>query len=134
MADTPNVAVVRRAFEAFTVRDVERLVATCAPDVEFNLPTARLARTGRPYRGHDGVRTYVRDAARIWSELRLEAREFHTQDDLVVAVGRVYAWGDGRVIDTPSAWVWRLRDGLVTSVEVFENRAEAFASAGFRTD
>ena len=130
MADSPNVAVVRRAFEAFTVRDVEGLVATCAPDVEFNLPTARLARTDGPYRGHDGVRAYMRDAARIWSELRLEAREFHVQDDVVVAVGRVYAWGDGRVVDTPSAWVWHLRDQLVRSVEVFENRDEAFASAG----
>ena len=98
MADSPNVAVVRRAFDAFTLRDVERLVATCSPDVEFDLPTARLARTGQPYRGHEGVRTYMRDAARVWAELRLEAREFHEAGDLVVAVGRVYAWGEGRVV------------------------------------
>lgn len=130
MADSANVAVVRRAFEAFTVRDVEELVAACADDVEFHLPTARLAGKGRPYRGHEGVRAYLRDAARVWSELRLEAREFHVRDDLVVAVGRVYAWGDGRVVDTPSAWVWQLRDLQVTRVEVFESRAEAFAFAG----
>ena len=111
MADSPNVAVVRRAFDAFTLRDVERLVATCSPDVEFDLPTARLARTGQPYHGHDGVRTYMRDAARVWTELRLEAREFHEAGDLIVAVGRVYAWGEGRVVDTPSARVWKLRDG-----------------------
>ncbi len=130
MPDSPNVAVVRRAFDAFTLRDVERLVATCAPDVEFDLPTARLTRTGQPYRGHEGVRTYIRDAARVWSELRLEAREFHETGDLVVAVGRVYAWGDGRVVDTPSSWVWRLRDGLVARVTVYENRADAFVAAG----
>jgi ketosteroid isomerase-like protein len=130
MTDSPNVAVVRRAFDAFTLRDVERLVATCSPDVEFHLPTARLARTGQPYRGHEGVRTYMRDAARVWSELRLEAREFHEAGDLVVAVGRVYAWGDGRVVDTPSAWVWRVADGLVLRVEVFARRSAAFAAAG----
>ena len=130
MNDSPNVAVVRRAFDAFTLRDVERLVATCSPDVEFDLPTARLARTGESYRGHEGVRTYMRDAARVWSELRLEAREFHEAGDLVVAVGRVYAWGDGRVVDTPSAWVWNLVDGLVLRVEVFESRSAAFVAAG----
>jgi ketosteroid isomerase-like protein len=134
MADSPNVAVVRRAFDAFTLRDVDGLVATCSPDVEFDLPTARLVRTGQPYRGHEGVRTYMRDAARVWTELRLEAREFHEAGDLVVAVGRVYAWGEGRVIDTPSAWVWKLRDGLVLRVTVFESRSEAFLAAGLATD
>jgi ketosteroid isomerase-like protein len=134
MADSPNVAVVRRAFDAFTLRDVERLVATCSPDVEFDLPTARLARTGQPYHGHEGVRTYMRDAARVWTELRLEAREFHEIGDLVVAVGRVYAWGEGRVVDPPSAWVWKLRDGLVLRVTVYESRSEAFVAAGLAAD
>ena len=89
------------------------LVATCSEDMEFHLPTAQLARVGLPYRGHDGVRTYMRDAVRVWSELRLEPREFHEGDGVVVAVGRVYAWGEGRVVDTPAAWVWTLREGLV---------------------
>jgi uncharacterized protein len=130
MIDSPNVAVVRQAFDAFTLRDVERLVGVCSPDVEFHLPTARLARTGQPYRGHEGVRTYMSDAARVWAELRLEAREFHESADLVLAVGRVYAWGDGRVVETPSAWVWRVVDGLVLRVEVFESRSAAFQAAG----
>jgi ketosteroid isomerase-like protein len=120
MADSPNVAVVRRAFDAFTLRDVDGLVATCSPDVEFDLPTARLVRTGQPYRGHEGVRTYMRDAARVWAELRLEAREFHETGDLVVA--------------TPSAWVWQLRDELVLRVTVYESRAEAFLAAGLAID
>ena len=80
------------------------------------------------------MRTYMRDAARVWAELRLEAREFHEAGDLVVAVGRVYAWGEGRVVDTPSAWVWTLRDGLVLRVTVYESRAEAFLAAGLATD
>jgi ketosteroid isomerase-like protein len=130
MPDSPNVAVVKRAYDAFTRRDVEGLVATCAPDVEFHLPTARLTRLGLPYRGHDGVRTYVRDAARVWAELRLEPRAFHERDDLVVAVGRVYAWGAGRVVDTPAAWVWQLRDGVVRRVDVYENASEALSAAG----
>jgi hypothetical protein len=38
------------------------------------------------------------------------------------------------VIDTPSAWVWKLRDGLVLRVTVFESRSEAFLAAGLATD
>jgi ketosteroid isomerase-like protein len=130
VAYSPNVALVQRAFEAFSRRDVEGLVAACSPDVEFHLPTARLTRVGRPYRGHDGVRMYMRDAARVWSELRLEPREFVESGELVVSIGRVYAWGGGRVIDTPAAWVWQVRDGLAIRVDVYENAAEAMTAAG----
>jgi ketosteroid isomerase-like protein len=130
MPSSPNVALVQRAYDAFTRRDVEGLVATCAPDVEFHLPTAQLTRVGLPYRGHDGVRTYMRDAARVWSELRLEPREFHEGGDLVVAIGRVYAWGAGRVVDTPAGWVWHIRDGLVARVDVYESADQALEAAG----
>jgi ketosteroid isomerase-like protein len=130
MPTSPNVALVQRAYDAFTRRDVEGLVATCLPDVEFHLPTAQLTRVGLPYRGHDGVRTYLRDAARVWSELRLEPREFHERGDLVVAIGRVYAWGAGRVVDTPAGWVWRIRDGLVARVDVYESADQALEAAG----
>jgi ketosteroid isomerase-like protein len=128
--DSPQVALIRGAFDAFSRRDVEGLVAACHPDVEFHLPTARLTRVGLPYRGHDGVRTYVRDAARVWAELRLQPREFREIGDSVVAIGRVYAWGAGRVVDTPAAWVWQLRDGLAVRIDVYETGAEALAAAG----
>jgi ketosteroid isomerase-like protein len=130
--DSANIEVVRRAFEAFSRRDVEALVAACSPDIEFHLPTAQLARVGVPYRGHEGVRTYMRDVARVWAELRLEPREYRENGDAVVAIGRVYAWGAGRVVDTPAAWVWRLRDGLAVRVDVYENAAEALEASGLR--
>jgi len=134
VSEPENVARVRRAFDAFSRRDVEGLVAACAEDIEFHLPTAQLTRVGLPYRGHEGVRTYMRDAARVWAELRLEPREFHETGDLVVATGRVYAWGSGRVVDTPAAWVWQLRDGLAVRVDVYESRAEALSAAGIAVD
>jgi ketosteroid isomerase-like protein len=128
--DSANIEVVRHAFEAFSRRNVEGLVAACSPDIEFHLPTAQLTRVGLPYRGHEGVRTYMRDAARVWAELRLEPREYRESDGVVVAIGRVYAWGAGRVVDTPAAWVWRLQNGLAVRVDVFENAAEALEAAG----
>ncbi len=134
VTDSANVAIVQRAFDAFSRRDVEGLVAACAEEIEFHLPTAQLTRVGLPYRGHEGIRTYVRDALRVWSELRLEPREYHETGDIVVALGRVYAWGAGRVVDTPAAWVWRMRDGLAVRVDVFENTADALAAAGITVE
>jgi ketosteroid isomerase-like protein len=130
MQESPNVALVKQAYDAFTRRDAEGLVAVCAPEIEFHLPTAQLTRVGLPYRGHDGVRTYMRDAVQVWSELRLEPRDFRERGDIVVAIGRVYAWGAGRVVDTPAAWVWRIRDGRVVRLDVFESAGEALAAAG----
>ena len=130
MPESANVALVQRAYDAFTRRDVEGLVSACSPDVELHLPTAQLTRIGLPYRGHDGIRTYMRDVARVWSDLRLEPRHFHERDEVVVAAGRVYAWGAGRVVDAPAAWVWRIRDGLVHRLDVYESTGEALAAAG----
>ena len=36
--------------------------------------------------------------------------------------------------DTPSAWVWKLRDRLVLRVTVYESRSEAFVAAGLAAD
>ena len=92
--------------------------------------TARLAGRGKPYLGHEGLRTYLADVARVWQELRSEPAEFIEIGDVVVCTGRVYAWGVGRVIDSPAGWVWRLRDGKLVEGRVYENQREALAAAG----
>ena len=74
MAD--NADIVRRAFEAFSRRDLSALLAIADPDIEFMPATARVAGRGEPYRGHEGLRTYFADVARVWQELRSEPAEF----------------------------------------------------------
>ena len=125
-----NADIVRRVFDAFGRRDAEALTALCHPDVVFTPPTGRLAGRSEPYRGHEGLRTYLEDVARLWQELRSEADEYVELDDVVLCTGRVYAWGVGRVIDAPAGWVWRLRDGLVVEGRVFETRRAAYEAAG----
>jgi ketosteroid isomerase-like protein len=108
------------------------LLALCDPGVEFLSVTAMVAADGEPYRGHEGITRYVADVARVWEELTVEPGEFHrVGDDTVVAVGRVYAWGVGRVIDAPVGWLWRFGpDGKAVYGRVFESRAEALVAAG----
>jgi len=125
-----NADIVRRAFDAFSRRDLAALLAIADPDVEFMPATARVAGRGGPYRGHEGLRTYLADVARVWEELRSEPDEFLEVGDVVVCTGRVYAWGVGRVIDAPAGWVWRLRDGLVVEGHVYETRRAAYEAVG----
>jgi ketosteroid isomerase-like protein len=126
-----NADIVRRAFDAFSRRDLSALLAIADADIEFMPATARVAGRGEPYRGHEGLRTYLADVARVWQELRSEPAEFiEVDDDVVVCTGRVYAWGVGRVIDAPAGWVWRLRDGKLVEGRVYENQRAALAAAG----
>jgi ketosteroid isomerase-like protein len=129
-----NIAVVRRAFAAFNERDLAATLELFDPEMEF-LPqqTATLAREGRPYRGHDGVREYFEDVARLWKELDVIPQEYRDLDDTVLALGRVYARGtDGLLVDSPTGWVWRLRDGKVIACRVYPAQEDALEAVGLR--
>jgi ketosteroid isomerase-like protein len=123
-----NVEVTRRAFEAFDRRDVDGVLALCDPEVEFHAVTGELAAGGEPYRGHEGIRRYFADAERVWEELRMTPRDFRAVGDHVVVLGRVYARGGGRIVDSPTGWVWRIRDGLLVWGRVYANPEDALAA------
>jgi ketosteroid isomerase-like protein len=125
-----NVDVIQRVFAAFARRDFALLAELTDPDLEFYAATGREVGHDGAYRGRDGLREYLTDVARVWEELRPEPREFRERDDLVVVTGRVYAWGLGRVVDTPAGWLWRLRDGRVLEGRVFDNEQDALAAGG----
>jgi ketosteroid isomerase-like protein len=121
-----NAEIVRAVFDAFSRRDAAALIELCDPEIVFTPPTQRLAGRDEPYRGHEGLRTYLADVSRVWQELRSEPDEYVELDDRVLCTGRVYAWGVGRVIDAPAGWVWRLRDELVVEGHVYETRRAAY--------
>jgi ketosteroid isomerase-like protein len=125
-----NAEIVRAVFDAFSRRDAAALIELCDPEIVFTPPTQRLAGRNEPYRGHEGLRTYLADVSRVWQELRSEPDEYVELDDRVLCTGRVYAWGVGRVIDAPAGWVWRLRDELVVEGHVYETRRAAYEAVG----
>jgi ketosteroid isomerase-like protein len=112
--ETPAVAVVRKAFEAFAHRDLAALVKLTDPQVELFAPTAVIANEGRCYRGHDGIARYLQDVAHVWKRLEVIPEKFREVGSHVVATGRVRAEArDGLEIDSSAAWVWELRNGLL---------------------
>jgi ketosteroid isomerase-like protein len=86
-----------------------------------------LGRT-QPYRGHEGMREYFRDVARVWDELVLTPREFEEVGDQILVTGRVSARSPSRMISGSTGWVWRVKDGLVVYARVYSSAAEAVAA------
>jgi ketosteroid isomerase-like protein len=118
-------------FDAFNRRDIEAALAVIDEHVRFFAPTAEMANEGRPYVGHEGMRKYYDDVARVWRELEVTPTEFREVDDAVLALGRVYGRGEGGYIqDSPAQWVMRFRGDRVLSIHVFTNRSAALAEIG----
>ena len=127
-----NVVLVRRLYEAFEVRDLDAMVALVSEDMEF-FPqvTATIVKRTEPYRGHEGLRRYFEDAARVWRKLEIIPHEYRDLGDQVLVFGRVYARGEGGYIsDSPAAWLWRVDGELIDWGRVFTSRADALEAAG----
>ena len=108
-ASDGNAGLVRRLFDAFAARDVDALLEIVDPEIEFFGPTATVLNEGRCYRGHEGMRRYLRDAEALWEELDLDPQKLRVIGNHVVVLGRVRARArDGLELDTPAAWVWRV--------------------------
>ena len=125
---TTDLEVVRATFAAFAARDLEAVLALCAPDVEFTAVTGEHAGRTEPYRGHDGLRQYFRDVAAVWEELRLTPRDFRASGDRILVTGRVSARSRSRTVTGSTGWIWRVRDGKVTYVRVYPSAADAIAA------
>jgi ketosteroid isomerase-like protein len=120
--------VVKEVYAGFAARDMERVEAVLDPDAVFVALTGGIIGRTEPYRGHDGMREYFRDVARVWDELVLTPREFEEVGDAILVTGRVSARSPSRMISGSTGWVWRVRNGLVVYVRVYSSAAEARAA------
>jgi PAS domain S-box-containing protein len=115
------VGIVRTAFAAFADRDSETMLKSCHPDLVMRtFATSRLAERGAPYRGYEGVRTYLRDVERVWDELTLTPLMFRDAGTSVIGFGRAEGRRPGERVLASVLWVVRLTDSLISSIEVFQ--------------
>jgi ketosteroid isomerase-like protein len=123
-----NVDLVKRAFVAFSERDADALTEMVHPECEFFPMTRLFANEGRPYEGIAGIRRYIDDVARTWSELDVMPAHFQAGDDHVVVQGRVRGLTvNGVEVNSPADWIWKIRDGKLAWGCVYAKRDAAVA-------
>jgi ketosteroid isomerase-like protein len=112
--------LVRQAYEAFARRDAQALAEISDPEIEISSVTGVLAGRDKPYSGVQALAEYLDDVQQIWDEIELLPQEVLELDaERVLVFGRVRARRQNSRIDTPNAWLWRLRGGRVRSVHVY---------------
>ena len=127
-----EVDVVRAVYAAFARRDVEAALEHLDDAIEF-VPAGTASLVGRsaPYIGHDGVREYFADAARVWDDLSLHADDFRVTVGSVVVFGRIegVVAATGKRFEASAVWMWRVHDGKATSMRATSLGATAPAPA-----
>ena len=124
-----NLEVVRRAFATFNARAVDDLVGLSDPDSEWLPFRAQLE--GMVYRGHEGIRQWVRDMDDDWVAFRIDPVEFHDRDDRIVVIGHVQALGrtSGVDVDSEAGFLVQLRAGRIVRVVSYSDPAAALEAA-----
>jgi ketosteroid isomerase-like protein len=121
-------SLVRRAYQAFAERDLDRLRELSLPEIEISTVTGLIAGREEPYRGFDGLARYLDDVRSMWDEIELIPQKFsELERGQLLVFGRVRARRGSSLIDAPNAWLWTLRDGKIASAQVFSDPQEAAA-------
>ena len=127
-----SIEVVRRAYEAFKLFDAEALIEVADPEIEFG---ASAAAPGGTYRGHTGVRRYMKELEAAFGD-RWDAeieRVADAGDDRVILIARVFGQGKAdEPLELRVGHVWKLRDGKLLRGTVYldpEAALDAVAAA-----
>jgi ketosteroid isomerase-like protein len=123
-----NVEIVRHCYEAFaqhrfpSEQFADEIEWTTSPE----LPDAGT------YRGRENLRRYFAEWVAGWAEVRNDPNELIDAGDRVVAMvhGTFRLMENARPFERDYAQLWRLRAGLVISVRVYADPAEALEAAG----
>jgi len=123
--------VVTRLFEAFSGRRLQGALTLFTDDVVFVPMTAQVTRAGEPYRGHDGMLSYMADVEEQWEELTVRPTQIKAAGNAVVALGLVSGRGvAGAFEDAPTTWMFKFRGDRVAHAQIFSDTAHVLDALG----
>jgi ketosteroid isomerase-like protein len=126
-----NVEVIQQFLAATNRRDVDAMIALMHEDCEFVPITA--AMEGVEYRGHAGVRQFMKDLVEHWEFFDTVQEEWRDLGDRVVATGCWHARGRASGVEMdqqPAVWLAYVRDGKIVRWRTYTDVGEGLAAAG----
>src|SRR6266576_3650610 len=127
-----NVELVRRAMRLYADQDIDAFLADMDPEVEFDWSNSDAPDSG-VYSGHAGVRGFAQARDEALEERRLDFVKVNAPaPDTVVYTARMRERGraSGVEVTTQIALVWRLRDGKIIHLTVYQTSDEALKAVG----
>ena len=128
-----NVEAFKRASDALNRRDVEALLEELDPEFEWHgdFLTA-MGGKGTVYRGHEGIRKWLRDLYKTLSEYQAEYPEIRDLGDRTVAIGRIRARGraSGAETESPIGSVLEFKNGKAIRGWTYLDPKDALEAAG----
>ena len=120
-----NVGIIRDMLEDYLRRDYEAALSAFAHDVEVVTSLER-------FHGLAGVVKEAKRWEEMWTDYRFEVDNLVDAGDKVVLL---YHQGgkakeSGIALEERAAWVYTLREGKITRVEMFQDRQTALRAAG----
>lgn len=128
-----NVEAFRQAVEAYNRRDLDTFMELFDSEVETHpLTVAMFGQEETVYRGHEGIRQFIRDVHEVLSEMQIELVEIRDLGERIVASGRVRGRGraSGAEIESPISWLVQFKSGKVIRMRDFLDFREALEAAG----
>jgi ketosteroid isomerase-like protein len=125
-----NLELFRKGMDAFLLGDIEPLLETSHPEIEW-YPFSAQVEGDVAYQGHEGVRQWWANLTDTFEEFEASIDEVRDQGEVVLALGRLRArFRSGITLDTEVGWVFRFHSGLAVWGRAYQSHSEALAAAG----
>ena len=128
-----NVESFERGTEAYNRRDVDGLLETLDPEVEWHsallIPFGGAATVSR---GHDGVRELLAEVYEALADIHLDYSEIRDLGDRIVGIGHIRTRGkqSGAVTEMAFGTVTDMKDGKGIRIWTYLDPEEALEAAG----
>ena len=128
-----NVESFKRGTEAYNRRDLDGLLKTLDPEVEWHsallIPFGGAASVSR---GHDGVRELLDEVYEALAEIHLDYSEIRDLGDRIVGIGRIRTRGkhSGAVTELALGTVTDMKNGKAIRIWTYLDPEEALEAAG----
>ena len=124
-----DVQIVRRMYEAYLAGDFDTALALCDPGVAADFSVRG---DTRPTAGREALSETVATWINTWDDYSEQVEDIRDlgENVCVIATQRGRGKGSGLVIDNRWGQLYKVENGLITSITMYDSPASALKAAG----